>query len=295
LFQRFLDELKRQGIGRPEAVCLGVAGPVESGHVKVTNLPWEVDAGELSLCLDGQPLRLINDFAAVGYGIEALADEDIQVLQAGIPVPRGVRAVLGAGTGLGQAILAWQDQGYEVLTGEGGHADFAPTDELQVGLLRFLRSRLGRACWENVLSGPGLANIYEYVREHGGATPSAALEQAAASGDTAAAVSDFALTGKDAVARQALDVFVEVYGAQAGNLALSCLPRGGLYVAGGIAPRILPALVTGAFLRAFRAKGPMSDLLASIPVRVVKNPAVGLLGAALTAARLIGGDRAGSV
>jgi glucokinase len=260
----------------------------------VTNLPWEVDAGELSRCVDGRPVRLINDFAAVGYGIEALHAEDLLELQAGVPQARGVRAVLGAGTGLGQAILAWQGTGYEVLTGEGGHADFAPTNELQMGLLRFLRARLGRACWENVLSGPGLANIYAYLREHGGATPSAGLEQAVASGDPAAAVSEFALTGKDPVALQALDLFVEVYGAQAGNLALTCLPRGGLYVAGGIAPRILAALASGAFLRTFQAKGPMSDLLATIPVRVVKNAAVGVLGAALSAARLNSAERSGA-
>jgi glucokinase len=288
LLEDFLAALAADGLPAPAAGCIGVAGPVEDERVQVTNLPWALDASALSQRLSGRPVRLINDFTAVGYGIAALGAQDLETLQVGAERPRAVRAIIGAGTGLGHAILVWQHDHYEVLASEAGHSDFGPADALQLGLAEFLQHRLGRASWETVVSGPGLANIYAFLCERGPLQPSPTLAAAVAAGDPAAAVSELALTQSEPLASQALDLFIAAYGAQAGNFALGCLARGGLYVAGGIAPRIVSALRRGAFLRSFRAKGPMATLLATIPVHVVLNPRVGLLGAGLAAARLAG-------
>lgn len=282
LLADFLARLAGAGQPEPAAACLGVAGPVGDGKVKVTNLPWVLDPVALARQV-GAPVRLLNDFGAVAHGIAALGPEDLHTLQPGEPRSRGVRAVIGAGTGLGHAILAPRaGGGHTVLGSELGHAEFAPADERQAELWRWLRARHGRASWEHVVSGPGLGAIYQWLVESG-ARPGAALARAAAEGDPAAAVS--AAAGQDPVAREALALFVRAYGAQAGNLALACIPRGGLYVAGGIAPRLIGALSGGEFTAAFRAKGPMAGLMERIPVHVVLNPKAGLLGAALAAAR----------
>jgi len=282
LLADFLTRLAETGQPEHAAACLGVAGPVGGEKVKVTNLPWVLDPVALARQA-GAPVRLINDFGAVAHGIAALAPEDLHTLQPGEPRSRGVRAVIGAGTGLGHAILAPRTGGgHTVLGSELGHAEFAPADERQADLWRWLRARHGRASWEHVVSGPGLGAIYQWLVESG-ARPGEALARAAAEGDPAAAVG--AAAEHDPVAQEALALFVQAYGAQAGNLALACLPRGGLYVAGGIAPRLIGALSGGGFTTAFRAKGPMTGLMERIPVHVVLNPKVGLLGAALAAAR----------
>lgn len=257
------------GSERPTAACFAVAGPVSDNRADMTNLPWSLDGHALEKEL-GFPVRLINDFEAVGYGIDALADADLETLQTGQPQPQGVRAVLGAGTGLGEGFMVWQGNGYQVFPSEGSHADFAPADERQEGLLHYLREKYGHVSWERVVSGPGLVEIYACLG--GGEADPAVIAEAA-------------LAGKDAVAVDALDLFVSAYGAEAGNLALKLLPRGGLYVAGGIAPKILPKMKEGGFMEAFLAKGRFAGLLATIPVHVVKNPNVGLLGAALAARR----------
>lgn len=288
LLDEFLATLATAGLPAPVAAGFGVAGPVEGGRVEVTNLPWVLEADAIAHRLGGRPVRLLNDFGAVGYGIEALEAQDLETLQAGTEQPRAVRAIIGAGTGLGHAILVWHEDHYEVLASEAGHTDFGPGDALQIGLAEYLQRRLGRASWEAVVSGPGLAHIYTFLSERGPLQPSAALAAAVAAGDPAAAVSEFALSHGEPLASAALELFVAAYGAQAGNFALACLARGGLYVAGGIAPRIVPALRRGAFIHSFCAKGPMAALMGSIPVRVVLNPRVGLLGAGLAAARLAG-------
>jgi len=281
------DFLRVEGIGTPEAACFGVAGPVSGRRATTTNLPWTLDAARLEANLGIPRIRLINDFQAVGYGIERLAQSDLAILQAGQEVALAPRALIGAGTGLGQALMVWAGTHYEVLASEGGHVDFGPTDELQVALLHFLRARHGRASYERILSGPGLVAVYEFLRSRAGRGPDpgrSALDPA--SGDPAAAISHAAAAGRDPLAAQALDLFVRVYGAQAGNLALTALATGGVYVAGGIAPQILAALRQGGFLAAFRDKGRMRALAERMPVRVVMNREVGVLGAVAVAARL---------
>lgn len=270
--------------------CFGVAGPITQAIagqiVRVTNLPWEIDSMSLAREVGIERVRLINDFQAIGYGIEALADKDLAVLQDGQPRPDAPRAVIGPGTGLGVALMIRQNDHYEVLSSEGGHADFAPADALQVQLLLYLMERFGHVSYERILSGPGLVHSYDFLREQHPEQASADLVHAMEIADPAAAITEFALAGKDALATQAVDLFITVCGAYAGNLALIALAYGGVYVAGGIAPKIIERFKSGAFLRAFTNKGRMSPLTGAMPVRVVLNPQVGLLGAALAASRL---------
>lgn len=275
--------------GTIDAACFGIAGPVRCtvGHetAKVTNLPWTIDSTALARATGIPHVRLINDFQAFAYGIEALPATDLVILQAGEPQPRQPRAVLGAGTGLGQGLLIWQHDHYEAVATEGGHVDFAPTNPLQVDLWRYLTAKFGRASYERVLSGPGLINVYLFLCERQGTPPTSAFQPA--STDAAATISEAALGGSDPLAVEALRLFVQVYGAQAGNCALACLATGGVYLGGGIAPKILPALQNGDFMQCFNDKGRMRDLLRTIAVSLVRNEKAGLLGAALAAARLV--------
>jgi glucokinase len=270
-----------------ETACFGVAGPVRETargqFVKVTNLPWEIDGARLASDFRLRHVQLINDFQAVGYGIEALAPEDFVVLQSGAAVPQGPRAVIGAGTGLGQGILVWQRDHYEAIATEGGHAEFGPTDDVQIDLARFLVHRHGHASYELILSGSGLVRLYEFLAER--KTGSAAVAQAMTREDPAAVITRLALDGTDALCGEALDLFASIYGAQAGNLALTAGATGGVYIAGGIAPRVIARLKQGGFMRAFCNKANMSHYVAALPVRVVLHPQVGLLGAARVAAR----------
>lgn len=281
------DMLQAAGSSLIGAACFGVAGPVEAGRAQVTNLPWRLDAAAIGAAFGIRKVSLINDFQAVAYGIEALGAEDLATLQAGQPERCGTRAVIGAGTGLGEGFMVWHGQHYEAMPSEGSHADFAPTDALQVELMRHLQGRFGHVSYERIVSGPGLVNVFEFLQAGGHGKPSPALAAAMAAGaDPAAAISEFALDGRDPLAAQALDVFVRVYGAEAGNLALKVLARGGVYVAGGIAPKIIDRLRRGDFIRALADKGRFSSLLARIPVHVVLNPKVGLMGARVVAGRL---------
>ena len=232
-------------------------------------------------------VRLINDFAAVGYGLSALSADDMVELQPGAPEPGGVRALIGAGTGLGQAIVVTCDSTVQVLATEGGHVDFAPRSLLEMQLLDYLWRDHERATYEMLLSGKGLVTLFWFLTDTQAMTPSAALVAAIRERDPAAAISEFALSGQDAVAERALELFVRIYGAQAGNLALATVPRGGLYVAGGIAPKIIAKLTSPVFMDAFHAKHPMSHLLTDIPVHVLLNTHVGLLGATQLAASIV--------
>jgi glucokinase len=258
------------------SACIGVAGPVKGRTAKVTNLPWRLDADSLQKQFGIEQIRLINDFQAVGYGVEMLGPDDVTQLQTGEPQPQGVRAVIGAGTGLGHGILIWQQERYEVFSSEAGHTSFAPTDELQMELLQYLQPSLGNVSHETVCSGPGLENIYKFLLAKNNQPTSAAL--------TAANVTQAAFDHTDPLAQQALQIFIKIYGSQAGNLALTCLATGGVYIAGGIAPKILPALREGEFIKAFNDKSKMHDLLKTIPVSVVTNAEVGLLGTVAVAA-----------
>jgi glucokinase len=274
------------GDQRPARGCIAVAGPItdNGARARVTNLPWHLDRAQLQTDLGCEGLALINDFAAVGHGIAALGADNLVTLQAGEAQPRAPRAVLGAGTGLGQALLVRDGDGYAVLATEGGHVDFAPQSELQWELWRALHRAYGHVSYERLVSGPGLVFIYRFLHErHGGRSED--VTRLAPEADPAAAIAGAALAGSDPLAASALDEFVRIYGAQAGNLALNCLPFGGLYVAGGIAPKMLAKLREEEFLAAFNAKGRMEAVTQRIPVHIVTHPNPGLLGAALYAGR----------
>ncbi|MGH8672358.1 MAG: glucokinase, partial [Burkholderiales bacterium] len=227
---RGLQPMVRAFIGNRHAIlaaCFGVAGPVAGNCAKITNLPWEVDARSIGRALATQRVRLINDFAAVAYGIDALEKNDVYALQKGKPVVDGQRAIVGAGTGLGVGFMTWHDDHYEVISSEGGHVDFAPTDKQQIELLEFLSRRLGRVRYEDVLSGTGLVNIYEFLKHKTAAKKSAKLRNRVAGGDVAAAIA--AASHDDPLAAQAMRIFTAIYGACAGNLALLGLAHGGVY------------------------------------------------------------------
>ena len=267
----------------PHAACFGIASPISGRRIKLTNREFWIDADEIAHeCAIGK-VHLINDFAAIGYGLDALAESELQILQKGFIRPRAPRALLGAGTGLGQAILVWQNDHYEVLSTEGGHVDFAPVNEIQIGLWRALSAQYGHVSYERLLSGQGLIDIFKHLATT--QRPSTELLAALQGVDPAAVISEFGLSHRDAVAEQALELFAEIYGQQAGNLALTTLAEGGVYLAGGIAPKLIQQLKAGGFMQAFRAKGRYGDWLSNLQVAVVMNPKVGLLGAALAASR----------
>jgi len=263
----------------PERACLGIAGPVIEGRISGTNLPWSVSEAELSEALDLPGVRLINDFAAVGYGIPLLRDPDFLVLQTGTPDPAGALGLIGAGTGLGQGFVVRTGGAVVVQPSEGGHATFTAETSREWELVGFLRARYGHVSQERVISGPGLVDLYEFV---GGLV--ARREAAAAGLDPAAEITRRALAGEDPRAVEAVGLFLEAYGAAAGNLALTVLATGGVYLAGGVTRHLAAVLADGRFLAAFRRKGRLSGLLERIPVRAILNPDVGLLGAAAVAA-----------
>ncbi len=272
----------------PEAACFGVAGAVSGRTARTTNLPWLMDADRLQNQFNIAEVRLINDFQSIGYAIEALKQEDIVTLQTGREITGGTRVIIGAGTGLGQGFLTWQNGRYEVVASEGGHASFSPGNDLEIELLQYLRKKFGHATWERVVSGRGLVNVFDFLLSSNKAKESAALNQARKNEDPAAAISRFALDGKDELAVQAMHLFVQLYGAQTGNLALYGLATGGVYVAGGVAPKIIDKLTDGTFIQAFTDKEPrMQDLLKSMPVHVVINQHVGLLGSMVAAAHML--------
>lgn len=277
----------RQHAGALAAACVSVAGPVAGDRATTTNLAWEVNAGALRERFAVPAVQLVNDFAAAAVGIGRLKPEDLETLQEGRPRAHGARAIIGAGTGLGVALMTWDGGDYTVHASEAGHADFAPLDAVQDGLLDYLRRGYGRVSYERVLSGPGLAQVFHYLKESGVEAPSRALLEAVQrEPDTAAVISGFALSQRDPLAVRALDLFATAYGAFAGNIALAVLASGGTYIAGGIAPKIAAKLKDGAFIRAFADKGRFSDLLSTFPVYVVMNPSVGLYGALELAGRL---------
>jgi glucokinase len=282
--------LKEANSPPPVAACFAIAGPVQNNQSKVTNLAWQLDADQMQTELGIKQIQLINDFAAVGNGIPALQPKDVVVLQDQPAVPQAPIAVLGAGTGLGEALLIWQQDRYQVLATEGGHADYAPRTDLEIGLLQFLRSRHERVSVERVVSGQGIFAIYEYLRTLNPASVSAEVEAQILERDPSAVISEQALAQGDPLCVQALDLFVGSYGAEAGNLALKSLPYGGLYLAGGVGAKILPKLQSGIFIESFLDKGRMRTILETLPVSLITNPNVGLMGAALYAQTLIQHD-----
>ena len=262
-----------------DRACFGIAGPVRKGRVATPNLPWTVEGAALALTLGLPSVTLINDLESNAYGIPLLGDEDLYVLNPGQSDPEGNIAVVSAGTGLGEALVFREGDGYRPIACEAGHADFAPRNELETELLLWLRAEHGRVSYERVVSGPGLRNIYHFLRDGRNIPETSAIVEDMRSGDPSAVISRAALAGACPLCRQALDLFVSLYGAEAGNAALRYLATGGVYVGGGIAPKIIEALKGPAFMMAFTANGRLSPLLESIPVKVILNDRTALLGA----------------
>lgn len=282
-----VDEfLAEAGIRDIAAACFALAGPVDGRVVKLTNLPWVVDGDALAARFAIKHVALINDFEAVGQGVAALQAADLLPLQAGVELAQGARLVVGAGTGLGVAWLTSQQGAYRVQPSEGGHMDFAPADDMQCLLLRYLQRRHGHVSYERIVSGPGLIAIFEFMRDTGLASPSSQLLEAMSVGDAAAALTQFAQRGDEAIARMTVDLFLSVYGAFVGNLALAALPRGGIYIAGGIAAKMAEQMQGSEFINGFLAKGRFAGLLATLPLHIVLNQNAGLMGASLFAQRL---------
>jgi len=277
---QFLDESGT----RPEAACFGIAGPVRNGRVETSNLPWVIEQSVLANQIHLAATLLINDLEASAWGIGALGIEDLVTLNPGAGSVAGNQAVVAPGTGLGEAGLFWDGSRHHVFACEGGHTDFAPRGELQIELLRFLVTKFGHVSYERILSGPGLVNVYEFLRASGCGKESAELSAAMEAGDPAAAISQAALSGKDSLAGKALDLWISVYGAETSNLGLKIMSTGGLFLAGGISPKILPRLKGSLFMEAFLDKGRMRPLVEAMPVHVVTNEKAGLLGAARCAA-----------
>lgn len=268
-----------------ERICLGIAGPVKHGRVVTPNLPWELDARQLQADLGAGPVTLLNDLEANAHGLRALGPDDLAVLNPGTPEVTGNAALISAGTGLGEAGLFWDGSRRRPCASEGGHGDFAPRDALEGQLVAYLAARFDHVSYERVLSGPGLYNIYSFLEQRGGHPDGLpALMEEFGTSDPSAAISQAGLAGQNALCRQALEMFVSIYGAEAGNLALKFLATYGVYLGGGIAPKILPMLRSPAFMQSFTAKGRMQALLSAIPVRVVLNEQTALLGAAWYAA-----------
>jgi glucokinase len=265
--------------------CFGVAGPVREGRTEAVNLAWPVDARSLAGLLGLARAGLVNDLEANALGIDALGPGDLATLNEGDPSAGGNSAVISAGTGLGEAGIYAVAGHRHVFATEGGHADFAPRTELQSDLLQWLSERCEHVSYERVCSGMGLVNVYTFLRERSDEPAPDWLRAEMAEHDAAAAISQAALENRDEVCSQALDVMVSVFGAEAGNLALKVMATGGVYVGGGIAPKILPRLEDGTFMRAFVDKGRLGDLLRTIPVRIILNDETALLGAALCASR----------
>jgi glucokinase len=286
-FERFADILDAfaRDVNEPltvEAAAFGVAGPVVNNRAMLTNVGIEVAADEVGARFGARRARLLNDLEAMAWSIEVLSHEELVILQDGTPLANGTLAVIAAGTGLGQAYLHRVEGGWQPVATEAGHADFAARTDRELELVRMLREQYGRAEVEQVLSGPGLLNLHRFTHRGGECLVVQDLE----SPDAPALVSQAALGGRCQGCADALRMFVSAYGAEAGNLALRTMATAGVYIGGGIARKILPALTAGSFMEAFRAKAPMRDLLARIPVHVILNEQAGLLGAAVRAQRL---------
>jgi glucokinase len=278
-----LEEIVKEFLGAHlvTAACFGVPGPVRDGRLRLTNLPWTLDSRELSVSLGITHVFLINDLEANGYGVAELSTEQIYTLSEGDSSQIGNRALIAAGTGLGEGLLIWNGHSHTPYPCEGGHVDYAPRNEDEIDLLRFLKQKYhGRISYERVISGPGLTNIYEFLREVRGIDEPAWLAERLVAEDPNAVITELALAAKSEICEKAMDMFVSAYGAEAGNLALKLLSVGGVYVGGGIAPRILEKLKDGAFMKAFTDKGRLSQLLINMPVRVILESRAALLGAA---------------
>ena len=284
--EEIVGQFLKQGGTDVKAACYGVAGPVRDGCAKTANLPWVIDSKELAKLSGDATVTLINDLEANAYGLTALAPDDFVLLNEGAPDVCGNEAIISAGTGLGEAGLRFEGGKRHPFATEGGHGDFAPRDELQIELLQFLMKETPHVSCERVLSGPGLLNIYRFLRDTKRFAEPAWLAEQMSGTDPAALISKTELEEKSELCAEALEIFVSIYGAETGNLALRVLATGGVFIGGGIAPKIIRKLKEPLFIDSFVEKGRMSSLMESIPVRVIMNDKTALLGAALCAAAL---------
>jgi len=281
---RGLNEIVVKFVGstglRADAACFGIAGPVRNGRVEASNLPWVVERKSLAAELHLPRTLLINDLEANAWGISALDPKDVVTLNQVKQPASGNQAVIAAGTGLGEAGMYWDGQRYQIFACEGGHSDFAPRNEIEIELLRHLAGKFGHVSYERIVSGPGLVNVFHFLRDTGRGTEPQWLTDEMLHGDPAAAISKAALEAKCPTCEHALDIFVSLYAAEAGNLALKLMATGGIYLGGGIAPKLLPKLAGPLFMQNFANKGRMQPLLESIPVYVIVNDQAALMGAA---------------
>ena len=261
--------------------CFGIAGPVQRGRAQATNLPWVVEEQAVAASFGFERVALINDVEANAWGIDALQDDDFYSLNAGTPDAKGNACIISAGTGLGEAGLYWDGQRHWPFACEGGHASFSPASDLEIALLQFLRQRFGHASWERVVSGMGLVNVHDFLRTHRGVPTPSWLRDEMSEGDAAAAISKAARDDRDPVCAEALDLFVHLYGVEAGNHALKIMATGGVYLGGGIAPKNLDQFKGPLFLKGFLQKGRLQPLLEAMPVKIILNDRTALYGPAL--------------
>ncbi len=268
------------------AACFGIAGPVIDNRCQTTNLPWVVDGPTIAKQFSIPRVQLLNDLEATAYGLVWLRADELEVLNTGNPPKkRQALALIAAGTGLGEGILFWDGKSYRPMPSEGGHTDFAPSNDLEIELLRYLRGQYLHVSYERILSGPGLHAVYEFLRDTKKNEPTWLAEKIKV-GNPAAEIAQAGLQGQAEIAKQALDLFASIYGAEAGNLALKALSLDGVYIGGGIAPKLITKLQDGTFMKAFTNKGRYKKLLSNMPVKVIMNQQTALLGAASVAAAL---------
>jgi len=284
VLSKFFGENKN---GKMSAICIGVAGPVKNGRCETTNLPWVLDEKEIGKTWGVEKVKLLNDLEAAAYGMLFLPSHEMAELNKGTPSSeKGNIAVIAAGTGLGEAFLCWDSGGYIPVASEGGHSDFAPQSDQEIELLKFLRSELGHVSYERILSGPGIFNIYRFLRATGPYPEPDWLKEKLQSGDPSATITQIGLARENELCLETLNLFTSIYGAEAGNLALKALSVSGVFIGGGIAPKIFEKLNDGAFMKAFLNKGRYTKLLKEIPVKVSLNSKAPLIGAAQYALRI---------
>lgn len=266
--------------GAIESACIGVAGPIVDGDCRATNLPWHIIRADIAAQLQTPNVTLLNDLEAAAWGALSLPDDDFVELNAQAERRTGHVAILAAGTGLGESLCCWDGQRYHVMPSEGGHVDFAPTNETEIKLLQYLMQQYaGHVSYERVVSGMGLVNIYQFLKQSGFAVEQTDIAEKMAAGDMGAVIGEAGVTKTDALCTETLRLFCRIYGAQAGNLALTSLSYGGVVLTGGIAAKILPFMTQGDFMQGFLDKGRYQAVLADFSVKICTNPEVALLGA----------------
>jgi glucokinase len=266
--------------------CFGIAGPIVNEACQTPNLPWVITARAIRELLRTDAVTLINDLESTGFGVPLLRSDELLTLNPGAPPPFGNAALIAAGTGLGEATLHWTGLRYEPVASEGGHADFAPRNDLEIDLLKYLIQRFGHVSYERVLSGPGLFNIYSFLKDAGYAPEEPWLTEKLKTSDPSATISQAALASQSELCSKALDMFVTIYGAEAGNLVLKAMAVTGIYVGGGIAPKIIERLRNGSFVKAFADKSRLEPILQKVPVHIILNPKTALYGAANAASQM---------